>query len=392
MATTRGSTDKSSDLNAAALIGGVALCLLALLMVVYSVRLWQAARAVDTRIGGDFAAFYAGGTVYRSGGNAYDRETLQRALHDLRPTMPEDHELPFLYPPPLLSFFALLSRLPYVRAYAALMLISAALYLAALRLLWREFLPHMRFTWYAAPALLYQPFLHTLLDGQLSALACLSLAGFVVGTERKSDALAGLSLALCIFKPPLLLLPVCALLFTRRWRTLAFLALGCTALFLLSLLVGWQLHVDYLRTLLDYARQTSSGAFRLRFYQYVDFSSQLSAWGLRARTLVLLTGICLTYLLRRRPNYMAAVICLIPIFSIHTASYDCIILIVPLTLLLRDRAPGWKWLTVALLLTPFVAAPLANVTTLQIQKFVILILCWFISRPRNFERDERVAG
>ncbi|HVG32557.1 MAG TPA: glycosyltransferase family 87 protein [Pyrinomonadaceae bacterium] len=386
------STSKSSDLNLAALLGGVALCLLALLMIVYSVRLWQAARAGDTRIGGDFAAFYAGGTVYRSGGNPYDRAALQQALHSLRPTMPTDHELPFLYPPPFLSLFGLLSRLPYVWAYAALMLISTALYIVTLRLLWREYLPHIPFPWYAAPALLYPPFLHTILDGQLSALACLSLAGFVVGTERKSDAMAGLSLALCVFKPPMLLLPACALLFTRRWRTLLYLSLGCAALVLLSLLMGWQLYVDYLRTLLDYARQTSSGAFRLQFYQYVDFSSQLAAWNIRARFFVLLTGIGLTYLLRRRANYMAAVICLVPIFSIHTASYDGIILIIPLTVLLRERAPGWKWLAATLVLTPLIAAPLAKLTTLQIQKFVILTLCWFISRrPRYFECDDRDA-
>ena len=381
---TRVSNTTASDFDLAALLGGVALCLLAVLMVVYSARLWQAARAGDTRIGGDFAAFYAGGTLYRSGGNPYDRATLQRALHSLRPTMPTDHELPFLYPPPFLSLFALLSRLPYVWAYAALMLISAALYLVALWLLWREYLPHIRFPWYAAPALLYPPFLHTILDGQLSALACLSLAGFVVGIERKSDAVAGLALALCIFKPPMLLLPVCALLFTQRWRALFYLSLGCAALVLLSLLAGWQLYVDYLRTLLDYARQTSSGAYRLQFYQYVDFSSQLAAWGIRARVFVLLTGIGLTYLLRRQPNYMAAVIGLVPIFSIHTASYDCIILIIPLTVLLRDRAPGWKWIAATLLLTPLVAAPLAKLTTLQIQKFVILTLCWFISRRSRY--------
>ena len=94
-------------------------------------------------------------------------------------------------------------------------------------------------------------------------------------------------------------------------------------------------------------------------------------------------GIGLTYLLRRRPNYLAAVIGLIPIFSIHTASYDCIILIIPFTVLLRDRAPGWKWLAATLVLTPLIAAPLAKLTTIQIQKFVILTLCWFISRrPR----------
>jgi hypothetical protein len=360
----------------------VALCLLLLLTLVYTLRLWRASYTGDTRIGSDFVAFYAGGMLSRSGGNPYDRVALKQAEHSLRPTMLPDQELPFLYPPPLLFLFRLLSRLPYVWAYAALMLISGALYAVALRLLWREYLSHIPFRWYAAPALLYPPFLHTILDGQLSALACLGLAGFVVGTERKSDLMAGLWLAVCVFKPPMLLLPVCALLLRRKWRTLYFLSFGCAALVLFSLLMGWQLYADYLRMLWDYGRQTSSGAYQLQFYQYVDFSSQLAAWGLRARTLVLLAGVGLTYALRHRPHYWAAVIGLVPIFSIHTASYDCIILIIPITVLLRNRAPGWKWLAAALLLTPLIAAPLAQLTTLQIQKLVILALVWFISRPR----------
>lgn len=389
---TRVSTDTSYDLNPAALLGGVALCLLVLLALVYTLRLWRASQVGDTRIGSDFVAFYAGGALYRSGGNPYDRVALKQAEHSLRPTMLSDQELPFLYPPPLLSLFGLLSRLPYVWAYAALILISSALYAVALRLLWREYLPHIPFWWYAAPALLYPPFLHTILDGQLSALACLGLAGFVVGAERKSDALAGLALAVCVFKPPLLILPACALLFTRKWRTLLYLSLGCAALVLFSLVTGWQLYVDYLIMLWDYGRQTSSGAYQLQFYQYVDFSSQLAAWGIRARVFVLLAGIVLTYCLRHRPNYLAAVICLVPIFSIHTASYDCIILIIPLTVLLRDRARGWKWLAVILLLSPLVAAPLAKLTTLQIQKLFILALVWFISRPPRYAEHHLEAG
>jgi hypothetical protein len=362
-----------------------------LLTLVYTLRLWRAAHVGDTRIGSDFVAFYAGGTLYRSGGNPYDRLALKEVEHSLRPSMLPDQELPFLYPPPLLSLFGLLSRLPYVWAYAALILISSALYLVALRLLRREYLPHIPFWWYAAPALLYPPFLHTILDGQLSALACLGLAGFVVGTERKSDSLAGLSLALCVFKPPMLVLPACALLFKRRWRTLGYLSLGCAALVLLSLVMGWQLYVSYLSMLWDYGQRTSSGAYQLQFYQYVDFSSQFAAWGIRARIIVLLAGICLTYFLRHRPHYMAAVICLVPIFSIHTASYDCLILIIPFTILLRDRAPGWKWLAALLLLTPLVAAPLAKLTTLQIQKLVVLSLVWFISRRPHYSKHDLEA-
>jgi hypothetical protein len=361
-------------------LAGVVLWLLVLLAVVYTMRLWQAAQVGNTAIGGDFAAFYAGGTLYRSGGNPYDRVALGQAVHSLRPTLPPNHTMFFLYPPPLAWLFGLLVLLPYVWAFAALLLVSTALYVVALWLLWRVYLPHIPFRWYAAPALLYPPFLHTILDGQLSALACLGLVGFVVGAERKYERIAGLSLALCFYKPPMLILPVFALLFTRRWRTLGYLGLGCVAFVLLSLVTGWQLYVDYLRALLDYGRQTNSGAYLLKFYQYVDFSSQLAAWGVRARPVVLLVGIGLTYLLRHRPNYLAAVIGLVPIFSIHTASYDCIILIIPLTVLLRDRVPGWKWLIAALILTPLVAAPLAKLTTLQVQKFVILALVWFISR------------
>jgi glycosyl transferase family 87 len=376
----RVSTGISSDLNPVAIFASVVLWLLLLLTVVYAMRLWQAAHVGNTVIGGDFAAFYAGGTLYRSRGNPYDRVALSQALHSLRPTLPPNHQLFFLYPPPLLWLFGLLALLPYVWAFAVLLLISTAIYGVALWLLWREYLPHIPFRWYAAPALLYPSFLHTIFNGQLSALACFGLVGFIVGTERKYERIAALSLALCFYKPQMLILPVFALLFTRRWRTLGYLGLGCVAFVLLSLVTGWQLYVDYLWALLDYGRQTNSGAYLLRFYQYVDFSSQFAAWGIRARPVVLLVGVGLTYLLRHRPNYLAAVIGLVPIFSIYTASYDCIILIIPMTVLLRDRVRGWKWLIAALIFTPLIAAPLAKPTTLQVHNFVILALVWFISR------------
>jgi hypothetical protein len=386
----RGSTDISSDLNPVAVLASVILWLLVLLAVFYTMRLWVAASEGNTVIGGDFAAFYTGGALYRSGGNPYDQVAFSEALHSLRPTLPPHHTLFFLYPPPLFWPFGLLALLPYVWAFATLILISTALYGVALWLLWHQYLPHIPFRWYAAPALLYPPFLHTILNGQLGALACLSLVGFVVSSERKHERIAGLSLALCFFKPTLLILPVFALLFTRRWRTLGYLSVGCVAFVLLSLVTGWHLYMAYLRALLDYERQTSSGAYLMPFYEFVDFSSQFAAWGLRARPVVLLVGIGLTYLLRHRPNYLVAVIGLVPIFSIYTASYDCIILIIPVTVLLRDRAPGWKWLIAALIFTPLIATRLAYLTTLQVQKFVILALVWFISRhPVN---DLDVSG
>ena len=228
----------SSGRNPAAVLAGVAVCLLALLTIFYARRLWQAAHVGDTDIGADFAGFYSAGMVYRSRGNPYDGAVYEQALHRLRPTMRENQILPFLYPPPLLWLFGLLARLPYVWAFATWLLISTALYGVALWLLWREYLPQIPFWWYAAPALLFQPFLNTISDGQLGALGCLSLVGFVVGTERKYDRMAGASLALYAFKPTMLILPASALLFTRRWRTLGYLGLGCAAFVLLSLVTG----------------------------------------------------------------------------------------------------------------------------------------------------------
>src|SRR5437879_1942117 len=104
----------SSGRNPAALLAVVALCLLALLTIFYAGRLWRAERVGDTEIGADFAAFYTGGTLYRSGGNPYDRAASEQAVHSLRPSMRPNQILPFLYPPPLLWLFGLLARLPYV--------------------------------------------------------------------------------------------------------------------------------------------------------------------------------------------------------------------------------------------------------------------------------------
>ena len=90
---TRVSTDISSDLNPVAILASVVLWLLLLLTVAYAMRLWQAAQVGNTVIGGDFAAFYTGGTLYLSGGNPYDRVGFSQALHSLRPTLPPNHEL-----------------------------------------------------------------------------------------------------------------------------------------------------------------------------------------------------------------------------------------------------------------------------------------------------------
>jgi len=62
------------------------------------------------------------------------------------------------------------------------------------------------------------------------------------------------------------------------------------------------------------------------------------------------------------------------------------------------RTPGWKWMIAAVLVSAFIAAPVGGLTTLQIQKFVILALVWFIGRrplshdPGNSCVGEVIAG
>jgi multidrug transporter EmrE-like cation transporter len=95
----------------------------------------------------------------------------------------------------------------------------------------------------------FMPLLLTLLIGQQSIMALLSLAGTWLALRAGHERRAGVWLAIGLLKPPLLIAPLLALLVGRRWRTLAAFSLSSAALLGASLIVAGFWIPDYLKLL-----------------------------------------------------------------------------------------------------------------------------------------------
>ncbi|HEU4434734.1 MAG TPA: glycosyltransferase family 87 protein, partial [Pyrinomonadaceae bacterium] len=191
-------------------------------------------------LGADFGAFYVAGQIYNNYGPAsiYDAELHRRVYKEDFPDAPADEQLFYANAPFFVVPFVLLSRLPYAWAYLIWLVISLALFLAGFSILWRA-LELPREIWLTAllVALSFWPFLvECLAGGQTSAFGffCLAVA---IALEGRSRFWSGLALALCAYKPTLLLLVVPMLLVTGRWLTIAGMTVGTIILGLISLAV-----------------------------------------------------------------------------------------------------------------------------------------------------------
>ena len=123
-------------------------------------------------------------------------------------------------------------------------------------------------------ALSFWPFLvECLAGGQTSAVGffCLALA---IALEGRSRFLSGVALALCAYKPTLIILVVPMLLITGRWLTIVGLAAGNVVLGLISLaLVGVPGCINFLNRLLFYSTAATSTEAGLRSWKYVDVNA-----------------------------------------------------------------------------------------------------------------------
>jgi glycosyl transferase family 87 len=124
-------------------------------------------------------------------------------------------------------------------------------------------------------ALSFMPFLvECLAGGQTSAVGFFCLALAISSERRGHHFLCGLAIALCAYKPTLLLLVGPMLVITRRYRTLLGFVAGCGILALVSLLVvGRNGCIGYINTLLYFTNASTSAATGLRSWKYVDVNS-----------------------------------------------------------------------------------------------------------------------
>jgi len=254
-------------------------------------------------LGADYASFYVAGKIYAEIAPAqiYNRAVQTQLYQELTHNLDTSSGLPFANAPFFVLPFAALSRLPYTWSFATWMILAAALYIGGMRLVWAstDHLPRDAWVTVLLLGVTFVPFLlESLTGGQVSAFGFFSLSLAFFLEKRRRPYLSGAALALCLYKPTLLLLILPMLFFTRRWRTLAGFAIAAAALAAVSILaVGWGGWISYLNALLYFTGESTAAASGLRTWKYIDFNSfyrllvggyPLVRWGLTLATVIAL--------------------------------------------------------------------------------------------------------
>lgn len=230
-------------------------------------------------LGADFGAFYVAGKIFNAQGpdRIYDRALHHQTYLEQFPDADPDTQLPYVNAPFFIVPFTMLARLPYSWAYLFWVLSSLGLYLAGFALIWKTLDAIPRDAWSVALllSLSFMPFLvECLAGGQTSAVGFFFIALAITLERRGHYFLGGLALAVCAYKPTLLLLIAPMLLITRRYQAVFGAAVGGSILALLSfLLVGAEGCRAYVNVLLFFKDASTSSSSGLLSWKYVDVNS-----------------------------------------------------------------------------------------------------------------------
>jgi hypothetical protein len=222
----------------------ILLALLAATIVLHAWMFFSLRREIATGYP-DFTIFYtAAKTVSEGRGRQlYDLETQLALQRSFAPEVKHrENALPFNHPPFEALLFVPLARLPYITAYLVWAVFNITLMLGFWTLL-RPRLPSLHNLLPALPLLAmfaFFPVITALLQGQDSILL-LFLYGLAFSALAKGRAfVAGVCLALALFKFQLVLPFVVVLLVRRQWKAVAGFSLTAFVLLLVSAaVVGW---------------------------------------------------------------------------------------------------------------------------------------------------------
>jgi len=385
-----------------AYIRTIAIVVLAIFTIVLTVSFATAKRGKTVFgpfLGADFGAFYVAGQIYNNYGPAsiYDAELHRRVYKEDFPDAPADEQLLYANAPFFVVPFILLSRLPYSLAYLIWLTISVALFVSGFSILWRALaLPPELWSTALLVSLSFWPFLvECLAGGQTSAFGFFSLA-VAIALENRSRFWSGVVLALCAYKPTLLLLVVPMLLVTGRWLTIAGLAVGTFILGLISLVVvGLEGCVNFINRLLFFTNATASSEGGLRGWKYVDWNAFMRLlmphqtqvrWAITAAIALVVIALLVVKWWRLREESQrrllwALTITWTPVLMIYMGIYDSTILVLAGLLLTAelfsrgyrsDSLPFiFKCLLLALYLSPWFTQNIALMTGVQIYTLAI---------------------
>jgi len=355
-----------------ALIIGVTLC---------AVSVWlgfEGRSFMGRPLGGDFIEFYTIGKVLNNHTPAriYDLRLTTALQHEYLPTMSETQMLVFGQAPFIASLFRPFSLLPYAWAYLAWLVFSAGLYAAGLALLFRTLGldPRDRKTGFLL-AVSMTPFLfETWIGGQMSVVVFFIWALFFWFLKKDRRFLAGVVMALCLFKPTLVAMPVLMLIAGRRWRVLCGFVSGAAATVLLSLgTVGADGCRAWMEALALNENAAAKAGEAWHLAKYVDILAfchlLISRWPVAADVMAILVFIGAVAWLasawwRSDPRELnwplwSATVCFTLVFNAYTPIYDSILLIcaVALAASVRWVSPGWL---LTLYLVPWITQSFAE--------------------------------
>ncbi len=230
-------------------------------------------------VGADFAAFYIAGKIFYEQWPdlIYDRDLQRQYYREFFPDNPPGMELPYVNAPFFVTPFPFLARLPYGWAYFCWLVISLGLFVTGFGMIWRrlDLAPGDDYRTALLLGVSFMPFLvECVAGGQTSAFGFYWFALAFSFDRRGRRLLSGMALAFCLYKLPLLALALPMLVFTRRYATIAGVALGGLFLSVISLLVvGWRGCQEYLKALLFFADTSTGAETVLKSWKYVDVNS-----------------------------------------------------------------------------------------------------------------------
>ncbi len=249
----------------------------------------------------DFVYFYGIGQIANTHQliDLYNFDVQLKTFNTILP-LHEGTYGPSPYPPFVAEFFRPFTRLPFLGAYFLWLGISLTLYVSAVVIALREFVPGSRLerSLILCLALASSSFLlNTFGNGQLSSVALFFLVTAIMQERRSRPFAGGMALSVLSYKPPLLFLIIPMLLVTRRWKMLAGFATGEGILVLIpTILGGIQIWPAYFRFVNSFGHTSGVyGTTTMRLWKYVDFNALSYAipGGRSHLGLMLLAGVAL---------------------------------------------------------------------------------------------------
>jgi hypothetical protein len=230
----------------------------------------------------DYAGFYVAAAILNQGQpeRLYDEEYQYHLLHSLLPRAAGDVRYPFGHAPVIAFLLRPLARIPFDGSYRIWLVIVAAIALLSLGLLRgaARAIPRGDWSLIVLVSLTFPPLIvECWLAGQLSVigLVCIALAFRSLRLGR--PAACGLALAMCLYKPTLLLFCLPVLVLSGQGALIAGLAAGGLLLALLTVAaVGTTGSLAFLQMLATYTRHAGAGMPGFKVFKQVDLNSFLT--------------------------------------------------------------------------------------------------------------------